>query len=237
MITHMSSGTNEEWCDEVTISPGEYGNRDGEEPIVRRECGISNTPGGVFEFYRQVEGIRDSALGSMWNPMYFNYGIAIHGALNVPLQPASHGCIRIPLGISESLQDIVGIGDQIYVWDGVREPEEQSERQRTPTFNWIDPEWLATSTTSTTLPETTTTLAPETTEAPVSTDPPVATDPPTTDPAATTVPSTTVPPTTTTPPTTAPPTTTTEPDGGGSGGEGAGDGDDDGGDDDGGDGA
>ncbi|MBV1893699.1 MAG: peptidoglycan-binding protein, partial [Ilumatobacteraceae bacterium] len=26
MITHMASGTNEEWCEEVTISPGEYGN-------------------------------------------------------------------------------------------------------------------------------------------------------------------------------------------------------------------
>ena len=124
LITHMSSGTNEEWCEEVTISPGEYGNRDGEEPIVRGECGISNTPGGVFEYYRQVEGIRDSALGSMWNPVYFNYGIAIHGAQNVPLQPASHGCIRIPLNISEGLQDLMDMGDQVFVWDGVLEPEE-----------------------------------------------------------------------------------------------------------------
>ena len=102
MITHMSSGSNEEWCEEVTISPGEYGNRDGDEPLVRGECGISNTPGGVFTVYREVEGIRQSALGGMWNPVYFNYGIAIHGALNVPLQPASHGCIRMPLNISEA---------------------------------------------------------------------------------------------------------------------------------------
>ncbi|MEL6890971.1 MAG: L,D-transpeptidase family protein, partial [Actinomycetota bacterium] len=130
MITHMSSGTGEEWCEEVTISPGEYGNRDGEEPLVRGECGISNTPGGVFQFYRQVEGIRDSALGSMWNPMYFNYGIAIHGALNVPLQPASHGCIRIPLNISEGLQDIVAMNDMIYVWDGEKEPEENGSPPR-----------------------------------------------------------------------------------------------------------
>ncbi len=59
----------------------------------------------------------------MWNPNYFNYGIAIHGALNVPLYPASHGCIRIPLNISEDLQDLVSVGDQVYVWDGVKEPE------------------------------------------------------------------------------------------------------------------
>ncbi len=215
MITHMSSGTNEEWCEEVTISPGEYGNRDGEEPIVRGECGRSNTPGGVFEFYRQVEGIRDSALGSMWNPVYFNYGIAIHGALNVPLQPASHGCIRIPLNISEDLQDLLSMGDQVFVWDGENEPEEAGSPP--PTFNWLDPDYE----TTTTVPEstTTTTIEPDPTTPP-STEPnattppgtnPPATDPPATDPPVATTP-TTVPETT---PSTNPPetTTTTDPPG------------------------
>ena len=186
LITHMSSGTNEEWCEEVTISPGEYGNRDGEEPIVRGECGRSNTPGGVFEFYRQVEGIRDSALGSMWNPVYFNYGIAIHGAMNVPLQPASHGCIRIPLNISEGLQDLMDLGDQVFVWDGEKEPEENGAPP--PTFNWLDPDYEST----TTVPESTTTVPESTTTVPEST---------------TTVPATTSAPNTTAAPTTAPPTT------------------------------
>ena len=174
MITHMASGTNEEWCEEVTISPGEYGNRDGEEPIVRGECGRSNTPGGVFEFYREVEGIRDSALGSMWNPVYFNYGIAIHGALNVPLQPASHGCIRIPLNISESLQNLVSMGDQVFVWDGIKEPEENGSPP--PTFNWLDPNYE----TTTTAPETTTTVAEPTTTMPEPTTAPNSTGAPTT---------------------------------------------------------
>jgi hypothetical protein len=189
LITHMSSGSNEEWCEEVTISPGEYGNRDGDEPIVRGECGRSNTPGGVFEFYRQVEGVRDSALGSMWNPVYFNYGIAIHGALNVPLQPASHGCIRIPLGISEDLQDLLSMGDQVFVWDGIREPEENGSPP--PTFNWLDPDYETTTTapeSTTTVPESTTTV-PETTTVPNSTTVPV------------TAPPTTAPPTTAAPPT------------------------------------
>nr|NKB40591.1 L,D-transpeptidase family protein [Ilumatobacter sp.] len=190
LITHMSSGTNEEWCEEVTISPGEYGNRDGEEPIIRGECGRSNTPGGVFEFYRQVEGIRDSALGSMWNPVYFNYGIAIHGAQNVPLQPASHGCIRIPLNISEGLQDLVDMGDQIFVWDGEKEPEENGSPP--PTFNWLDPEYV-----TTTVPESTTTVPESTTTVPEST---------TTVPASTTAPATTAS-STTAAPTTAPPAT------------------------------
>ncbi len=168
MITHMSSGSNEQWCEEVTISPGEYGNRDGEEPLVRGECGISNTPGGVFTVYREVEGIRQSALGGMWNPVYFNYGIAIHGALNVPLQGASHGCIRIPLNISETMQELMSNGDQVFVWNGENEPEAVGSPP--PTFNWIDPDYVSTSTTTTTVPETTTTVAvmtPETTQAPV----------------------------------------------------------------------
>ncbi len=189
LITHMSSGSNEEWCEEVTISPGEYGNRDGDEPIVRGECGRSNTPGGVFEFYRQVEGVRDSALGSMWNPVYFNYGIAIHGALNVPLQPASHGCIRIPLGISEDLQDLLSMGDQVFVWDGIREPEENGSPP--PTFNWLDPDYETTTTapeSTTTVPESTTTV-PETTTVPDSTTVPV-TAPPTTAPPTTAAPAT-----------------------------------------------
>jgi hypothetical protein len=191
LITHMSSGTNEEWCEEVTISPGEYGNRDGEEPIVRGECGRSNTPGGVFEFYRQVEGIRDSALGSMWNPVYFNYGIAIHGALNVPLQPASHGCIRIPLNISEGLQDLMDMGDQIFVWDGVKEPEENGAPP--PTFNWLDPDYETTTTvpeSTTTVPESTTTVPESTTLAPDTTTAPNTTATPTTAPPTTSAPTT-----------------------------------------------
>ncbi len=191
MITHMSSGTNEEWCEEVTISPGEYGNREGEEPIVRGECGRSTTPGGVFEYYRQVEGIRDSALGSMWNPVYFNYGIAIHGALNVPLQPASHGCIRIPLSISEDLQGLLSMGDQVFVWDGVKEPEENGSPP--PTFNWLDPEYE----TTTTVPESTTTVPESTTTAPDTTIAPNTTSAPTTAAPTTAAPTTTTSTTTT----------------------------------------
>ena len=200
MITHMASGTNEEWCEEVTISPGEYGNEEGEEPLVRGECGKSFTPGGVFHFYREVEGVRQSALGGMWNPVYLNYGIAVHGALNVPLQPASHGCIRIPLSISEDFLEISKLGDQVFVFDGVKEPEEYGEQL--PYFNRVDPDYETTTTTSsttTTVPESTTTVAPATTTPSATT--PSAT---TTAPATTT---TTVAPTTTT--TVAPSTSTT----------------------------
>jgi hypothetical protein len=150
LISHMSSGTGEEWCEEVTISPGERGNELGTEPLKRGECGVSKTPGGVFAFDRQRTGARESALGTMWNPMYFNYGIAIHGAMNVPLEPASHGCIRIPMTLAEYFQSIVSIGDQVFVFDGIEEPEDYSDDEKMMIFNTLDPNY--TTTTSSTVP-------------------------------------------------------------------------------------
>jgi peptidoglycan hydrolase-like protein with peptidoglycan-binding domain len=161
-ISHMSSGDNAEWCEEVTISPGEW-NNPSDEPLVRGECGRSVTPGGVFEFDRRIEGIRQGSLGGMWDPVYFNYGIAVHGALNVPLYPASHGCIRLPLTLSTTFQDVTANGDQVFVFDGVEEPEFYGAQL--PVFNWIDPDYVTT-TSSTTPP---TTVAPSTTSSTTST--------------------------------------------------------------------
>jgi len=169
MITHMSSGDNSDWCEEVTISPGEY-NNPGDEPLVRGECGRSFTPGGVYNFTRRVEGVRQSSLGGMWDPVYFNYGIAVHGALNVPLHPASHGCIRIPLTLSPTFQELTATGDRVYVFDGVKDPEYYGAQK--PYFNRIDPDYSTTTTsttTTTTVPPSTTTSVPPTTTPPATT--------------------------------------------------------------------
>jgi len=171
LITHISSGDGLEWCEEVVIDPGEDGNRNGKEPITKGVCGVSLTPGGIYYFYRRVAGLRESQLGSMWNPVYFNYGIAIHGAMQVPKEPASHGCIRIPIFISEYFPVLVGYGDRVYVFDGVKEPEDYGSPP--PIFNKDDPNYTTTSTsttsttTTTTVPRATTTKpGPTTTVAP-----------------------------------------------------------------------
>jgi hypothetical protein len=169
LVTHISSGDGEEWCDTVTLDTDERGNVL-EEPVEKQVCGISKTPGGVFKYERQVEGIRNGALGSMWNPVYFNYGIAVHGALNVPDHPASHGCIRIPMHISEYFQSIIERGERVLVWNGEEEPEEVSDRDSKPIFDYPDPN--ATTTTTTT---TTTTVAPTTVPPPTTTTPPATT--------------------------------------------------------------
>jgi lipoprotein-anchoring transpeptidase ErfK/SrfK len=189
-ISHISSGELEapgddfskgkEWCEEVTIDPGENGNVDGTEPLKKGVCGNAWTPGGVFEYYRMVEGVRQSRLGGMRNPVYFNYGIAVHGAYEVPNHPASHGCIRIDNSFSEHFQSIVNIGEQVFVWDGIEEPE--SYGAQSGLWDWADPNYsTTTSTTSTTLPPTTvgpTTTAPAPPPAPTSATTTTAPPPP-----------------------------------------------------------
>lgn len=49
LITHISSGSNLDWCEEVVIDPGEEGNT-GVGRITDGACGKSITPGGVYAF-------------------------------------------------------------------------------------------------------------------------------------------------------------------------------------------
>ena len=168
LVTHISSGTGEVWCEIAKYNTDEFG-QPLAVPIEKDICGVSKTPGGVFQFYRRVKGERIGALGSMWNPVYFNYGIAVHGSRNVPLHPASHGCIRIRMEIADYFPDLVANGDKVYVWDGVKEPEAQTKAERTPPFNYPNPAaTTSTTSTSTTVPETiaTTPTTPPTTSAP-----------------------------------------------------------------------
>jgi hypothetical protein len=163
MVTHISSGSTEQWCEEVTIDPGEDGN-DSDEQIKRGYCGEAITPAGVYYFYNRKVGMRESKLGSMYNPVYFNFGIAVHGAINVPLEPESHGCIRIPMTVARYFPALVQYGDKVYVFDGLRDPEVYGSPP--PTFDWIDPNYVPSDdgegSTSTTVAGATTTTVLET---------------------------------------------------------------------------
>ena len=81
LISHISTGSNQDWCEVVKVD-----NDDGTQ-TEKGICGKSITPGGVFSFNRRRAGWREGELGRMWNPVYFNYGIAVHGAGNVPELP------------------------------------------------------------------------------------------------------------------------------------------------------
>jgi peptidoglycan hydrolase-like protein with peptidoglycan-binding domain len=63
-------------------------------------CSRAITPAGNFHITRRIKGWHRSALGLMYNPVYFTGGYAIHGDTDVPLQPVSHGCVRIPMDVA-----------------------------------------------------------------------------------------------------------------------------------------
>jgi hypothetical protein len=155
LVTHISTGTGQKWCEEVTIDPGEDGNNGG-VPIKTGICGEAITPGGIYYFYNRKLGLRESKLGTMWNPVYFNFGIAIHGAMMVPKEPASHGCVRIPIFVSNYFPALVQYNDRVYVFDGVKEPEEYGSVP--PPFDKKDPNYTtttsSTSTSTSTVPST-----------------------------------------------------------------------------------
>jgi hypothetical protein len=156
VISHVSSGENIEWCDVVEI---DLDDGTTEEKGI---CGISLTPGGVFHFDRKVDGWRNAKLGRLYQPVYFNYGIAIHGSGNVPDYPASRGCVRHPMHIAEYLPDLIEINDLIYVFDGVEEPETYGAQSMI--FDYPDPNWVAPTTSTTTTTTSTTVPAPMTTQ-------------------------------------------------------------------------
>ena len=64
-----------------------------------------------FHYQRRVTGWRHAPLGLLYNPVYFNGGIAVHGAPSVPNYPASHGCVRIPMHIAQYFPGLVANGD------------------------------------------------------------------------------------------------------------------------------
>jgi L,D-transpeptidase-like protein len=75
------------------------------------------TPTGRFKVFRKIEGWRKSPLGLLYYPNYIYGGIAIHGNPSVPVRPASHGCIRIPMFASREFSEIVTIGMVVIVYD------------------------------------------------------------------------------------------------------------------------
>lgn len=180
LIAHISSGeenpdrTPKTWCETVTYDTDEYG-APLAVPIEKAVCAEAKTPGGVFKFTRRYAGDRIGPLGGMMNPVYFNYGIAVHGADHVPLEPASHGCIRLNQNIAKTFPSLVANGDRVYVWaeDG-KEPEQYSKNESLPSFNRRDPNATTTTSSTTTTTLVTTTTAPtNTTLAPTTTTPAV----------------------------------------------------------------
>ncbi|MCW2864633.1 MAG: Ykud protein [Actinoallomurus sp.] len=54
-------------------------------------------------------------LGVLDKAGYFDGGHAIHDEPAVPLHPASHGCVRIPMSTSDIVAKLLPVGTRVYV--------------------------------------------------------------------------------------------------------------------------
>ncbi|MFJ2029303.1 peptidoglycan-binding protein [Streptosporangium sp. NPDC087985] len=104
LISHTSSGSGIPYC--------ETANWNGK---VQRFCGDARTPTGDYRTTWRRDGWHRSYLGQLYNPIFFNGGIAFHGALSVPLAPASHGCVRLPMNVAAVLPGLLGKDVPVHV--------------------------------------------------------------------------------------------------------------------------
>ena len=85
-------------------------------PISTAGLAGTYTPVGRFSIYRKVGGFDPSPLGTLYDPMYFTGGYAIHGNPSVPPYPASHGCVRVPMWVASYLYATTPYGQTVYVY-------------------------------------------------------------------------------------------------------------------------
>jgi lipoprotein-anchoring transpeptidase ErfK/SrfK len=80
-------------------------------------CGYAVTPTGDFHTISFMPGWITVPLGEMYNPVFFiGSAFAIHGDTYVPLQPVSHGCVRIPMDVAAFFHTLVPTpGTPVYV--------------------------------------------------------------------------------------------------------------------------
>jgi peptidoglycan hydrolase-like protein with peptidoglycan-binding domain len=99
LISHVSTGGGYYFC-----SPG-------------GGCGYAVTPTGNFHTLSFLPGWVTVPLGYMYNPVFFiGTAYAIHGDVPVPLQPVSHGCVRIPMDIAAFFHTLVQVpGEPVYI--------------------------------------------------------------------------------------------------------------------------
>ncbi|WP_219417438.1 L,D-transpeptidase family protein [Pseudonocardia nigra] len=79
---------------------------------------VASTPKGEYAIQRQIDGLREAELGTLYRPKYFNGGIAVHGSGSIPARPASHGCVRLTNAAMDLLwsSGVAEIGTTVLVY-------------------------------------------------------------------------------------------------------------------------
>jgi peptidoglycan hydrolase-like protein with peptidoglycan-binding domain len=77
---------------------------------------VAYTPTGTFSVFRRVDGPDEAPLGTLYRPLYFVRGWAIHGSPVVPAYPASHGCARTANWDQDFLFPLLANGAQVRIY-------------------------------------------------------------------------------------------------------------------------
>ena len=83
------------------------------------QTSVAYTPRGRFIVYDKLPGWEGGKNRSMYYTNYISGGVAIHGYASVPNEPASHGCIRIPLFAAREVSGLLPVGTIVLVYDSV----------------------------------------------------------------------------------------------------------------------
>jgi peptidoglycan hydrolase-like protein with peptidoglycan-binding domain len=77
---------------------------------------LAETPVGGYQVYRRYNGTERAPLGTLYRPLYFHQGYAIHGSPYVPDYPDSHGCVRLSNEDQDWLWDLAPDDLQVTVY-------------------------------------------------------------------------------------------------------------------------
>ena len=112
-LRHPKAGKHVEfdWSRQVLV----LARRGRAERIYHASSGAMVTPTvfGSYRFYLKQPGTNAKR---MVHSNYFIGGYAIHGYASVPIYPASHGCIRVPIPNALSIDAWIRLGDRIFIY-------------------------------------------------------------------------------------------------------------------------
>jgi peptidoglycan hydrolase-like protein with peptidoglycan-binding domain len=91
----------------------------GKQFVDDGQTSVAYTPRGRFIVYEKSRGWEYGPLGALYFANYISGGVAIHGSRNVPTQPETHGCIRVPVFAARELSKLMPQGTIVLVYDNI----------------------------------------------------------------------------------------------------------------------
>lgn len=101
----------------VRVLPTSTGSN--KEYLDEGETSVAYTPRGRFLVYNKLDGWEEGRFGSAYYANFISGSVAIHGYPTVPNEPASHGCIRIPIFAAREVSKQMPLGTIVLVYDKV----------------------------------------------------------------------------------------------------------------------